>query len=778
MLLCAAVPSLAAMPWGTRKRAAMRLVAVLLATAVARPAVAQSGASDAVADSAAAALAAKPGGGATRSVVLRLAAGRIRVDGVMDEPAWSDALVIPVAYEVYPGDNLPAPVATECRVTYDTDALYLGCLAHDPDPSAIRARFSDRDRALQDDYLAFWIDAFDNHRRALQFRVNPLGVQTDAAWDQADARADLSWDAIWSSAGRITPDGYVVEAAIPFRSMRFPRAAAGRAWGIVVERFYPRSVVHQLRSLPLDRNNSCVLCQAGSLAGLRGISPGRDVELSPTLTAHRTDVRAASSARIRAGAARVETGLTGRWAILPNLQLGATANPDFSQVEADVAQLEVNTRFARSYPEKRPFFLQGADAFQTFIPLVFTRTLADPRWGVKLTGEEGGNTFGLLLASDRVTSFLVPGPESSRVTLLEQPATTTAVRYQRTVGLASSVGVLYTGRAGEGYSNHVVSGDAYLRLTRSDQLRMQLVRSLTNYPDSLADALGQHEGRFAGNAFIAQISHGSRAWSGYLQYQDVASGYRADAGFSRRVGVTVVRGKVERLVWGRRGGWFTQLSGGVYAERLNLQRGGVADQAVALVASYAGPWQSSVSLSAGPRRERYSGTVYDLTDVRVEAAVQPGRALALTLSAGFGTEVDYENTRAAGVLRLEPGVQLQAGRHLELDLGHALHRLSADGREILRANLTQARVLYHFDTRTLVRATVQYQWLTRNPAMSAEPVDAKRGTMSTQLLLAYKLNPQAVLFLGYSDARIGDSAASLQQTDRTAFFKVGYAWYL
>jgi hypothetical protein len=707
---------------------------------------------------------------------VRPAVAEVRIDGVMDEEAWREAQTIELAYETYPGDNTPAPVRTECRATFDDRALYLGCLARDAEPARIRARFSDRDKAVQDDHIAFWIDPFNNRRSALKFRVNPYGVQMDGVYDGADAAENLAWDAIWSSAGRIVDEGYVVEVGIPFRSLRFPRASAPQTWGLVVERFYPRSERHQLRSVPLDRNNSCVLCQGGTLTGLTGIAPGRDLELSPTLTAHQTARREEESAGLQAGAGEMEMGLTMRWGILPNVTVSGTLNPDFSQVEADVAQLEVNTRFALSYPEKRPFFLEGAGVFQTFVPAVFTRKVVDPTFGLKLTGEEGPSTFGVLVTRDRVNTLLFPGPETSRATLLEEEVTTGAARYQRALGNASTVGVLYTGRAGAGYANHLAGADGYLRLSRSNHVRVQLVRTETDYPDSVARAFGQPEDRFGGNVFIGQLSHDSRRWSGYLQYQDIASGYRADAGWSRRVGVTVARGQVERLVWGRPGGWFSRLSAGLFAERLDLQGGGVADQAVALVAKYAGPWQSTLSLTAGPRRERFAGTVYDLTDAAATLSLRPSAGVGIALRSGWGEEVDYDNTREGDFIRLEPTLELQTGRHLGMELSHVLHRLSFRGEEVFTANLTQARALYHFNTRAMVRGLVQYSTLARNAALYDNEVAPRTGAIFAQVLFAYRVNPPTMVFIGFSNSRLDDGESAFRDTDRTVFLKLGYAW--
>jgi hypothetical protein len=223
---------------------------------------------------------------APRSAALRAmrVEGPVTVDAVLSEAVWTQAEPMEIAYEFFPGDNVAPPVRTECRAAYDDENLYLGCTAFDPEPGRIRARFADRDKPFTDDQLIFLIDPFNDRRRAFEFRVTPLGVQMDAVFIPQEGFEDFSWDALWRSAGRITPDGYVVEVAIPFKSLPFPQVAGPQSWGIILERVYPRSVVHRMRSAYIRRGGNCLLCFANQLEGLEGIAPGRDLEMAPTLT--------------------------------------------------------------------------------------------------------------------------------------------------------------------------------------------------------------------------------------------------------------------------------------------------------------------------------------------------------------------------------------------------------------------------------------------------------------------------------------------------------------
>lgn len=718
-----------------------------------------------------------PAAPASRVFTVRQAAGQVQVDGRLDEAAWQAAVPVDLPYESYPGENAAAPVRTECRVAYDAEALYFGCTAYDPHPSSIRARLADRDVPTADDWVGFIVDPFQDRRYGYAFRVNAQGVQMDAAFSQVDGREDASWDALWTSAARITEDGYVVEAAIPFKALRFPRRAGAQTWGFIAERAYPRTVRHLIRSMPVDRDQDCLLCQADRLSGLEGIAPGRGVQANPTLTFGRTDRRSQPAApSLQPGDVQVEPGLTARWSVTNNLALSATLNPDFSQVEADVAQLDVNTRFALAYPEKRPFFLEGADLFQTFAPVVFTRSVADPAGGVKVVGKEGRDAVGAFMAQDRVTNLLFPSNRGSRSTQMTDDALAGAFRYRRDVGRASTLGMVYTGRMSAGYANHLWGVDGLVRLSPANNLRFQFAQTATEYPDSIAARFGQPSSSFGGHALIAQLTHASREWYAYAQYQDLGRGFRADVGFAPRVDVRVARTQAERVVWSRGSGWFTRLSAGIFAERLQDQGGVLTDQAVAAVASYAGPMQSRVELRAGARGERVNGTLYHLRDGRLSMEARPTGNLTLRLSGRLGDEVDYANGREARVVRLDPGVDLRLGRRVMLDMGYSMQRLRAEGREILSADLLQLRAVYHFGVRTFVRAVVQYQTTERNQEMFVSPVAPHNQNLFTQLLFAYKVNPESVVYLGYTDTRLGDNQIDLTQTGRSLFLKFGYAW--
>jgi hypothetical protein len=707
------------------------------------------------------------------------APGPIRVDGSLDDAGWDDAAVIRLDYEAFPGDNVRPPVETECKVTYDQAHLYLGCVARDPNPSLIRANFTDRDRALADDHIVFLVDPFGDRRRALQFRVNPLGIQMDALFTQDNE--DFSWDAIWNSAGRITEDGYVVEVALPFKSLRFPRGADVQSWGLMIERSYPRVSRHRIRSVPTARGEPCLLCQVGRLEGLHGIAPGRDVELSPTLTASRTDrLGAQPGSGLVPGAAGAEPGLSVRWGLTPNVSLSGTVNPDFSQVEADVAQLTVNQRFAILYPEKRPFFLDGADIFQTWLNTVATRKVVDPVAGVKISAKEGPHAAGAFLTHDRVNTLLFPANQQSTSALLDQEVTTGVARYSMDLGQSSTVGGLLAVRGGGEYRNDLGSVDGLLRVSPTLTFRSQLILSRTRYPLEVAQRYGQPEEPFTGFAAITQLSHNSRHWNVLGQFQEISADLRADAGHLPRVDARVLRTNIQRVFWGGDDSPFDRIHVNLLAERVTTIAGDLSDQGATLSVNYQGPHQSQVNFGRSMFRRAYGGALFDLTTHDFASEIRPGGMFTLRLAGRFGDEIDFANSRAAHLLQLQPGLDLRPTRHLDVGLAYTMQRLAMpdDGQAILSADLVQTRLVYNFTARAFVRGLVQYQDVRRDPELYGSVVKPEERRFANQLLFSYKVNPQTVLFLGYADSLLGEREFDLRREDRTFFMKVGYAWRL
>ena len=716
---------------------------------------------------------------------VRRANGPIHIDGVLDEPAWQAATVIAVDKEWTPGDNTPAIVRTNCLVTFDEKNLYVAFHAADPRPREIRAHITDRDgtNAFADDTVGFMVDPFNDQRRAFQFRINAAGVQMDATNSDVDGSEDWSWDAIWSSAARVTATGYDVEAAVPFKQLRFPPAEAPQTWGFLAFRDYPRSLRYRMRSMHTSRDRSCLICQFDKLAGFVGIQPGRNIELDPTLTSHRTDNRNDfPDGAMQSGDLKLDPGISGRWGITSNVTLSAALNPDFSQVEADAAQLDVNTRFALFYPEKRPFFLEGADFFSTPLTTVFTRTVSDPSFGAKVTGKSGANAFGVFVARDEINNLILPSNQSSDLASIDQPVKDAVVRYRRDLGATSTIGVTVTDRQSDGYFNRLAGVDGHVQFHDTETVTFHFASTRTDYPSTLADAFDLNASPFSGTGAYAGYNHNGRLWQWVAEGEDLSRGYRADFGFEPQVDVRYEHGQISRTFWGSAKKWYSKITLLASADRSTDHNGLLTASGQDYQVAYFGPKQSFVRLTISPNLEYFDGRTYNNPRQSLAFQIRPNKVLSFAFVARHGDTIDFVNSRKAHFYGLNPSVTLQLRNDIEATLEETHERDTVALGHLFTADLTQLRLVYYLNLRSFVRLIEQYTDVTRNPDAYMDDVNARSKRLFTQLLFSYKLNPQSVVLVGYSDNYSGlqneIDRIPLTQTSRTLFVKFGYAWSL
>jgi hypothetical protein len=704
----------------------------------------------------------------------------VLVDGKLDDAIWREALALPLTVETYPRENQVPEVETTAYLVENGDQLLIAFDAKDPDPASIRAYLRDRDSAFNDDFVGVVLDTFNDQRRAFEFFVNPFGVQMDLIQDDVSRNESSSWNAIWDSAGEINDRGFTVEIAIPFSQLRFPSVAGEQTWGIDVLRFRPRAQRARISNNPQDRNRNCYLCQFGKFTGFANAEPGKALEVVPSLTAARTDARPSTVGPLEQGDFETEAGLGVRWGITPDLTLDLALNPDFSQVEADFAQLEENSTFALFYPETRPFFLEGEDYYASPLQAVFTRTVADPDLGTKFTGRLGrNNTVGVFATNDTVTNLLLPGPFGSRTTSLDQENDAFVGRYTRGFGNTSTIGALVTSREGDGYSNEVAGFDGRYFINDQSTLRFQYLDSRTEYPSTTAAEFGQAE-EIAGDAWRVEYRYGSRNWFAQYWHQDLDPDFRADSGFISRVDIAQDRFEMNRTFYGDEDAWYTDFRLGVQGGQIETADGELINRNVQPFITFQGPLQSFGRLGAGVRKEYWNGETYDLQGGFMFGQFRPRSGLNINMEISRGEQIDYTNSRLADQRRVQPQIDWNATRHLLVRLRYTSDRLSAkDGPTVFDAKLLDLRLTWQFNVRSFVRLTVQDQDVERNVDLYVNRLfaDPSTSSLGTQLLYSYKLNPQTVLFAGYSDNSLeDDTTRELERMGRTLFFKLSYAW--
>ena len=704
-------------------------------------------------------------------------AGHIVIDGRLDDAAWEEALELELAYETEPGENVEPPVRTSCRMIFSHTHLYYSCTAYDPEPHRIRARYTGRDQALDDDTIGLAIDTFNDHNTAFVLDVNPLGVQNDRLYIEATGASDSTWDAVWDSAGRLTDFGFEVEAAIPFSSLRFPRTTGRQTWGFNFRRYQTRDAYRRIALVPLDRNDRCRTCQHALLVGFENIDPGHNLEITPTITSLRTATREDfPDGPLAATDPDVEPGLTVNWGVTPNFTLASALNPDFSQVEADVAQLDINTSFALFFPERRPFFLEGSDYFSTQLRAVYTRSVADPDWGLKLTGKEGRHAVGISVARDAITTLLLPGPESSALDSLDRESTAAVLRYRRDLTESSTLGALVTDRRSGDYGSRTAGADLRLRLTPNDYLDVQWLHSRTEYPDAVRETHGLPAGVLEGSALTASYRHSRRSWHLNGSVTDIGDDFRADLGFMPQVGYrrAVAGGGYEWF--GDDDRWYTSIEIGGDWDRTESHDGALLEEEWEFYAGFVGHKQLACYFGGGTRDRVFRGVAFDQRFGWSSASIQPRGDLEIGLDLALGDAIDVAGVRAGDEVAIEPYVDWRPGRHLRANLSHTHRRFDIDAGRLFTADLTELRLVYQFDRRTFLRLITQRTDLTRDPALYEGEVDASREEIFGQLLLSYTVTPQTVLFLGYSSERLDVERSGLTETGNTVFLKMGYNW--
>ncbi len=478
-------------------------------------------------------------------------AGKIHIDGQLGDPGWRGLPRADNFAEHNPGDQVEPPVQTFARMTYDDNNLYVSFVCYD-DPATIRASMTERERIFNDDNVVLLLDTYGDAAWAYSFNVNPYGIQADAMWSP-NTGEDGGFDLIWESAAAITDSGYQVEMAIPFSALRFPNQAQ-QEWRVDFYRNHPREAQRSYSWAAYDRNEACWPCRWGTVTGIEGVHPGRGIEIMPTVVGFQSGglVKSDSVGGLSKypfsfdnDDGKGELSLGGKYSLTSDITFEGTYNPDFSQVEADAGQIDVNSQFALFYPERRPFFQEGADLFRTLFNSFYTRTINNPEFAGKMTIRKGKTSIGYLVARDENTPIMIPSEEFS-VQWLGEKSTTNVFRVRQSIGRGSQVGVIATDRRLEGDgSGSVLATDGRLQFTRSLSLAYQAVLSHTDEPDDSTtyglngERFGhndEHTMGFDGESYwgtggVAVLGYNTRNWSGVVNYWQVSPTYRADNGY-------------------------------------------------------------------------------------------------------------------------------------------------------------------------------------------------------------------------------------------------------
>jgi len=705
----------------------------------------------------------------------------IDLDGQLLESHWQDATLIPLIYQNEPNEKGAPPVKTDAYLYEDGTYLYVAIIAYDDKPENIRAALRDRDTLWTDDNVALMIDTFNDERTGYEFYVNPLGAQGDMRMTDTDGWSeDPSWDAIWDSAGQITDQGYVVEMRIPFTALRFPKNKADMTWSIALWRNFPRDVMYQMSNVGFDRDVKCSFCQFDKITGFNAMEPSKNIQLTPTLTALRHDVKETVPGDWQNGDIDTEAGLDIRWGISQDAVINATINPDFSQVETDSLELDVNTTYSIYYAEKRPFFLDGASYFKSSLfELLYTRTIAEPDIGAKVTGKTDAHSYAFMYADDENTSILLPTNQGSGFANLAEKSKAAVGRYQYDIGEQGTIGISTTHREADNYHNTVLSLDGSYWFNQSDSVLYQVATSDTNNSAFLIDNYGLNESQ-SDTAYKLEFSREKRDYKLLASYEDIGEDYRTDLGYQAQV-------DYKKALLGGGQTWYldanelvTEYSYNVDWDKTWAQDGSLLEEEYEGYVFLKGQMQSFLEVGYVHRNENYDDKFYNQNIGYIWGGFKPSKDITLNLYTEFGSKIDYSNEQLADLFTLEPELTWDINDHWQVQLEHSYSRLNnPQGDNVFTANLTDLRIYYKFNMRSMLKLILQFEDIDRNENAYYYVVDKINRDYGSQLVYSYKINAQTLFYLGYSDKGYqDDSLKNIERDQRTFFTKLSYAWQL
>ncbi len=706
-------------------------------------------------------------------------------------PKWQGKLAkVENFIQRLPSDGQPATQKTEVYLGYDDRYLYCIFVAFDSEPGKVRAHNTPRDEVTGDDKLDLFLDTYHDRRRAYVFTVNAYGHQMDGLWTEGPRNQfDNTWDTVWESRGRRTDQGFVVWLAVPFKSLRFPDAEE-QTWGIV----FVRWIVRNNESATWPRVSTRIegrMSQEATLKGLRGISPGRGGMLIPyaySRSFRTLDQSILNDPHFQSKSLDPRAGADAKIVLKRSFSLDVTANPDFSQVESDQPQITVNRRFEAYFPEKRPFFLENPSYFETPMNLLFTRNIADPQFGGRLTGKQGPWAVGALLVDDRSPGETVaPGDP-----LEGKRALFGVLRVNRDIFRQSTVGMIYTDREFAGTHNRVGGLDTRFKVRKNWWVTAQAVASSTTLPDGT---------RSAGPAYKAQARFDGRKFYSNAEFNDLSPGFNTLTGFIStetverpiNVGRSIVRpplrpdfrGASEIAMYRFRPEGKHLISWGptVFVNPAWDHHGNPLDVYQDYTMSWEFTGQTAFELYYQADREMLRPQDFQgLTANQVFSHHRQGVYFETALFQQATFKVDY--SQGAQINVVPPSGQLpelanvstanvtllvRPERHLRMENTYLFDRLAdrATGASIFDNHIIRSTCIYQFNKKLSLRVIPQYTTVLANSLTTSLSTSK---TFNTDFLFTYLVNPFTALYVGYNqnldnlELLTGPAAAQLLRT--------------
>ena len=686
------------------------------------------------------------------------------IDGRLDDAVWgAPALELPEWLTYNPVSGQKLAQTTDVRLVYDNEALYVAFHCKDPEPGKVRGTLSRRDQLFNDDWVGLSLDSVGNRQQSYDLFVNPRGVQGDIL-NTASAGENSSPDFVWDSAGQTTAEGYDVEIRLPWKSIRFASGSDVKM-GVMFWRRVSR--IGMSASWPSLLPNKPFF-DAHAPLKLRDLPRPLSLEVVPSATYARNEERAGPG-EFGAPQNDPQAGISVKYGITSTTAVEATVNPDFSQVESDAFQMEVNQRYPVFYSEKRPFFMEGMGTFElagvggdaVMRTAVHTRRIVDPAWGGKSSGSLGKLSFAMLAASDTA-----PGRAPGADPLVDGRDQSFLVgRAMWSLGASSYVGAVATDAELASGHNRVFGGDAQLR-RGAHGLTGTFLSTQSRSLDGRTDTHG-----LGGQAMY---SYETKRWTFVSQTEHYDRDFRMDTAFLNQNGITVnwTYGQLSLYPDEKKHAWIKRVSPFVFARtgRDRTQGGDILFGLLGVRANFTRQGYFRVDTNWG--QEPWAQQEWATRGTRVMGGAQLLRWLNVDGRAGFGREVNYDaETPFVGPSRSHSvTVTVQPGPSFSQAVSWDQYQMNRDGGgRVFRVDLLNLRTTYQFDRRFAVRGILRY--------------DSSARRVLTDFLASFEPVPGTVAYAGYGsvlEQRAWDGSAwqrggEYQTMRRGLFLKASYA---
>jgi len=679
------------------------------------------------------------------------------IDGKLDAGEWDGAYKMAEFKTFQPDYGKDPSQKTEAFFLYDPDNLYFAFRCTDTDPSKIKASISKRDAMFTDDCVGIIIDTYNTMQSGYGFLVNPLGIQGDGMMD-INGNLSSDQDYVWYSKGQIDDQGYVVEYRIPLQSIRFPGGKTITMRLAFFRQFVRTSEVAS--APPLSPDKGSIIAQSQPIA-VSGLKFKRVVELLPSVTAG--DKSAASGGRLKRVERTADVGLTGKFGLTNDMTLDAAVNPDFSQVESDAGQVDINLRYALFFPEKRPFFLEGNEIFQfagnteeaPLIAMTHTRTIVDPVFGFKLSGKLGlRNTIAAIYARDSQ-------PDGGS----DEHPTFSIFRLKHALKEDSYIGAFYTARDVQGGFNRVVGGDGRIRLTQTSIASFHLFGSFSK------DAGGRDIN--GGHALALRYTLDTRKVSLDIGYQDISRKFQVDTGFLQRTGLRRLAAFGMYRIYPK-SKFFQRIEPFYWSYHLYDTTSNKLESFNLVTLRFQLPRTTQVRFDGILANEVFQGRSFGRSGLGLQASSQISKHLNMfvffrhTGAIYYDPDAPYQGdgNRASAGLEFQPTENLD----FLVDLTYSDFYRRSDRSKIYDYTLIRSFNTYQVNKYLFLRAIAEYN------------LYYKRFTVDT--LVSFTYIPGTVIYAGYGSAfeRVRWNGSDYEESDRFLetkrgfFFKVSYLW--